>query len=487
MTMVKIRKAAVAGTFYPDNPSILAKDIDTFLTEAENAHPLKDDTPAPKALIAPHAGYVYSGPVAASAYIRLKPLKDTIKRVILLGPCHRVPVGGLALCSAAYYETPLGRVPVDKELTHKLLKKPQVFTFDDTHLEEHSLEVHLPFLQRLLTDFTVLPIVVGQASPEEVADALEAVWGGEETLIVVSTDLSHYLDYDACQKTDAQTVSAIQDLSPHKIGNSQACGRIPVKGLLETARARGMTIETLDVRNSGDTAGPRDRVVGYGSWALTGGRQPSAHEAFAFKTQAILERFGPTLLQVAAASIKRGVSHSQPIKLDMDSFPDALRQYGASFVTIEKDGGNLRGCIGSLAPHQSLVKDVAENAFKAGFKDPRFPPIAGDELKDLSLHISVLSPSYPMDIADEADLLNQLRPGIDGLIIQDKGHRALFLPSVWEKIKNKRQFLTQLKLKAGLKPDHWSDEFQAWRFITEGVHSHDLDASLNLWQDSPTS
>ncbi|NVK17590.1 MAG: AmmeMemoRadiSam system protein B [Methylocystaceae bacterium] len=485
--MVKIRQMAVAGTFYPDNPQILARDVDAFLSEAESIHPLNKETPTPKALIAPHAGYVYSGPVAASAYARLKPLKNIIKRVILLGPCHRVPVGGLALCSAAFYETPLGRVPIDKELSQKLLKKPQVFTFDDTHIEEHSLEVHLPFLQRVLKDFTLLPIVVGQASPEEVADALETVWGGEETLIVVSTDLSHYLDYETCQKTDAQTVSAIQDLAPNKIGNSQACGRIPVKGLLEIARARGMNIETLDVRNSGDTAGPRDRVVGYGAWALSGGCQPSAHEAFAFKTQAILERFGPTLLQVAAASIKRGISHGEPIKLDMGSFPDSLRQYGASFVTIEKDDGNLRGCIGSLAPHQSLVKDVADNAYKAGFEDPRFPPIQSNELSGLTLHISVLSPSFPMTFKDESDLLEQLRPGVDGLIIQDGGHRALFLPSVWDKIKNKRQFLTQLKLKAGMKHDHWSNDFHAWRFITEGVHSHDLDASLNLWQDTPST
>ncbi|MDV7340206.1 AmmeMemoRadiSam system protein B [Terasakiella sp. A23] len=484
--MAKIRAAAVAGSFYSDNPEILSRDIDGFLKEAESKHAPKDGDTAPKALIAPHAGYIYSGPVAASAYIKLLPLKDTIKRVVLLGPCHRVPVGGLALSTADYYETPLGRVPLDKELTQKLLKKPQVFSFDDTHTEEHSLEVHVPFLQKILSDFTLLPIVVGQASPEEVADALEAVWGGEETLIIISTDLSHFLEYDACNKLDSKTVDAIQNFNPAQIGNSQACGRIPVKGMLESARARGMEITTLDVRNSGDTAGNKDRVVGYGSWMLTGGRQPSAHEAFSFKTQALLERYGLTLLQIAAASIKRGTTNNEPIKIDLDSFPQSLRQYGACFVTIEKDGGNLRGCIGSLAPQTSLAIDVAENAYKAGFRDPRFPPISQAELKDLSLHISILSPSFALKFTSEKDLLNQLRMNVDGLIIQDQGRRALFLPSVWEKIPDKKKFLTHLKLKAGLKADHWSNDFQAWRFVTEGIHSDHLDAAHNLWQDSAT-
>jgi MEMO1 family protein len=481
--MAKIRGAAVAGTFYPADPKVLTRDVQKFLDDASQTDGSRENKVAPKALIVPHAGYIYSGSVAASAYAKLLPLKSTITRVVLLGPCHRVPVGGLALCSADFFETPLGRVTIDKELSAKVSKRPQVFTFDDTHVEEHSLEVHLPFLQTILNDFTLLPIVVGQASPQEVAEVLEDVWGGEETLIIISTDLSHFLNYEDCQALDSQTVKAIESLTPSKIGNNQACGRIPMRGLLEVAHARGMDIQTLDVKNSGDRAGSHDRVVGYGAWMLSGGRQPSAHESFAYKMQSVMKRYGPTLLQLAAASIKRGITHQTPAKLDIESFPESLRQYGACFVTIEKDGGNLRGCIGSLQPHQSLAKDVADNAYKAGFADPRFPPLQKEELKDLSLHISVLSPSFPIKFTSEADLLEQLRPHVDGLIIQDGNQRALFLPSVWEKIGNKKQFLTHLKIKAGLSADHWSDSFQAWRFITEGIHSEQLDEPGKLWQD----
>lgn len=485
--MALVRAAAVAGAFYPDNPDILRRDIERFLNEAKTKHaPQADDTP-PKALIAPHAGYIYSGAVAASAYIKLLPIKDKIKRVVLLGPCHRVPVGGLALCSADFYETPLGRVPLDKDLSDKVSKLPQVFTFDDTHLQEHSLEVHLPFLQSILPDFTLLPLVVGQVSAKEVAEVLETVWGEDETLIVISTDLSHFLDYDACQKLDRKTVKAIENFDINRINNNQACGRVPVKGLLELAKQQGMEITTLDVCNSGDTAGSKDRVVGYGSWMLSGGKKPGAHEVFAEKMKSVMARYGTTLLQVAAASIKRGVGHNPPPNLDIKSFPESLQRFGAAFVTIEKDGGNLRGCIGSLQGHQPLAKDVSDNAYKAAFNDPRFPRVDESELKDLTLHISVLSPAFEMDFEDQADLLAQLRPGKDGLIIQDGARRALFLPSVWEKLPDKNQFLAHLKLKAGMNADHWSGSFQAWRFITEGVHSENLDAPEKLWQDGPSS
>lgn len=479
--MARIRPAAVAGHFYPADATQLRQTLDDFLNEQSIA--TGDATPNfPKALIVPHAGYIYSGGVAAKAYAKLAPFRHTIKRVVLLGPCHRVPVGGLALSSADFFETPLGRIPLDKELVRSLSRLPQVFTFDDTHTEEHSLEVHLPFLQTLLSDFTIVPLIVGQASPAEVSEALNLIWGGEETLIIISTDLSHYLDYDQCQSLDNQTVQAIENFDINAIKNQQACGRIPLKGLLETAQARSMSIETLDVKNSGDTAGPKDRVVGYGSWILSGGQKPSEHEAFSFKMKAILARYGHSLLQVGAASIKRGISHQSPVKLDLNSFPDSLKEEAACFVTIEKFG-QLRGCIGSLQAHQPLAMDVAENAFKAGFKDPRFPPLEKDELEQLSLHISILSPAFEMTCASETDLLEQIRIHKDGLIIQDLGRRAVFLPSVWEKIPDKSNFLAQLRLKAGLDAHHWSDTFKAWRFITEGIHSEKLDAPAKLWQE----
>lgn len=258
-----IRSPAVAGAFYPADAVTLSSQIRAFLGEAG-----EDVGLPPKAIIAPHAGYIYSGPVAAHAYAHIKPLKGLVERVVLLGPCHRVPVMGVALSSADSFRTPLGTVEVDHDLDGALLAYPQVQVYDATHAQEHSLEVHIPFLQVLLGDFKLLPMVVGQASPIEVAEVLECVWGGPETLIVISSDLSHYLNYDSACAIDRRTSQAIEHLDYAAISDGQACGRMPVKGLLELAKRRGMQVRTLDLRNSGDTAGPRDQVVGYGSWGF---------------------------------------------------------------------------------------------------------------------------------------------------------------------------------------------------------------------------
>lgn len=264
--MTLARPPAVAGAFYPADPGTLAHDVRAYL-DAVSSPQQSHDGP-PKALVVPHAGYVYSGPIAASAYAQLLPFKDRINHVVLLGPCHRVPVAGVALCSADSFDTPLGSVPLDHTQDAALLALDNTEVFDAAHLPEHSLEVQVPFLQEALSDFTLLPLVVGGATPAQVAQVLDCVWGGEDTLIVISSDLSHYLDYDTARTLDQRTSDAIETLSGDTIHDDQACGRYPLKGLLETAKRRGMSVETLDLRNSGDTAGKRDQVVGYGAWAL---------------------------------------------------------------------------------------------------------------------------------------------------------------------------------------------------------------------------
>ncbi|MEO5337588.1 MAG: AmmeMemoRadiSam system protein B [Magnetospirillum sp. WYHS-4] len=261
--MTIVRQSAVSGTFYPGTAKQLDAAVRGYLAQAGAWA-----GPVPKAIIAPHAGYVYSGPVAASAYARLVPAKGRIARVVLLGPCHRVPVRGLAASGADAFVTPLGQIPVDKAAIQSVLDLPQVQVFDATHALEHSLEVHLPFLQEVLGTFALVPFVVGFASPDEIAEVLERLWGGPETLIVVSSDLSHYLDYDSAHQVDAETCRAIETFDGEAIPEDGACGRFPVRGLLALAKRRRMTIETVDVRNSGDTAGPKDRVVGYGSWVF---------------------------------------------------------------------------------------------------------------------------------------------------------------------------------------------------------------------------
>lgn len=258
--MTVIREAAVAGQFYPGDATELKRAVESLLQDVRGGRGA-----APKALIVPHAGYVYSGPVAASAYARLRPYRDLYQRVILLGPCHRVPVRGLALSGADVFRTPLGDVPLDKDLL-ATIDLPRVKVFDDTHELEHSLEVHLPFLQSVLGSFKLIPIVVGNTTHEAVATVLDALWDGPETLIVISSDLSHYLSYDQARAIDADTRQAIEDLEVRGIDHDSACGATPIGGLLVTARRRGMKVATLDMRNSGDTAGNRRHVVGYGSW-----------------------------------------------------------------------------------------------------------------------------------------------------------------------------------------------------------------------------
>jgi len=259
--MSHIREPAVAGMFYPDNPAQLHRMITEFLDQVPEV-----SEPAPKAIIAPHAGYVYSGPVAATAYARIRRARKQIRRVVLLGPSHRVGFPGLATSTADTFRTPLGDIPVDKEVVKRLNDLPQVRSLDQAHMLEHSLEVHLPFLQECLDEFSLVPLVVGDAGAEEVAEVLEMLWGGDETLIVISSDLSHYHDYATARAMDQATSDAIVAMQPEGIGYEGACGRNPVNGLLSLARKKHLHAETIDLRSSGDTAGARDQVVGYGAY-----------------------------------------------------------------------------------------------------------------------------------------------------------------------------------------------------------------------------
>jgi MEMO1 family protein len=270
--MSAIRPAAVAGSFYPGEPSALAAEVAAYLAEAA---PDPNGARPPKAIIAPHAGYIYSGAIAASIYARLAPLKGTVRRVVLAGPAHRVYVRGAAIPSVHAFASPLGTVALDLEALEILRSLPFVEVSDRAHALEHSLEVHIPFLQAVLGEFELVPIVVGEASPQEAARLFDAVWGGPETLIVVSSDLSHYLPYEAACARDRDTARAIVHLDA-TLEPEEACGAAPINGLIHAARRRSLRVEQVDVRNSGDTAGSRDRVVGYGAFAFHAPEAPHA-------------------------------------------------------------------------------------------------------------------------------------------------------------------------------------------------------------------
>lgn len=468
--MTTVRPAAVADTFYPGDASALEATVRALLERVD------ERGPAPKALIAPHAGYVYSGPVAASVYARLRDAHAKIRRVLLLGPSHQVALRGLALPSVDAFETPLGRIAIDAKARARIAGLAQVSIDDAPHAREHSLEVQLPFLQDVLDDFVLLPLSVGRATAEEIAEVIEALWGGEETLIVISSDLSHYHDYDTARRMDAATSSAIERLCIQDIGREAACGRVPIYGLLTMAQRRGLSAKTVDLRNSGDTAGPRDRVVGYGAYVFApAGREQSAGNegrerlsGGADGIDGLLARHGDALLDLAKLSLEHGLREGRGVRVALAEMPAELSAEGASFVTLER-AGNLRGCIGSAQACRALATDVAENAYRAGFEDPRFAPVTGEELAGLDLSVSVLSPPARFAVTSEAELIARLTPGVDGLILRERERSGLFLPQVWEKLPAPADFVHRLKLKAGFAPDHWSEAVEVWRFASASV------------------
>ncbi len=441
--MSVIRPTAVAGTFYPANPAELDRQLEGFLAAIH----VPSHEPIPKAIIVPHAGYVYSGPIAATAYARIKAGQGTIKRVVLIGPSHRVAFRGMAIAQANQWATPWGNVPVDSAALPALANVPMMGFLDQAHAAEHSLEVQLPFILKCLGEIAIVPIVVGECPAEAVAAALEALWGGPETLIVASTDLSHFLDYATCQKTDRITAAAIESFDGARISGDGACGHFPLAGLLTVAARRSMSIRAFDIRNSGDTAGPKDRVVGYGAWGLY--EHP-------------LRAYTPDLVQLAKSAIQYGLETGQVMPAPQTG-PEILFQPGAVFVTLKRQG-NLRGCVGSIMARRPLGVDIVENAFHSAFHDNRFPPLTLAEFGDISLSVTVITPSEPMTFSSEAQFIAQLRPNLDGLRIEDQGRQALFIPSVWQSLPKPKDFVAHLKLKAGLTADHWSPTFQAWRF-----------------------
>ena len=442
---VLIRPAAAAGTFYPDQPAQLDTLLDSLLLNAEPDHKI------PTAIIAPHAGYQYSGAVAATVYASLRNAANTIKRVLLLGPAHRIFVEGMALPKHTHFATPLGNISLDTQCLRELEQMPFVHYLNDAHADEHSLETQLPFLQKVLHDFTLIPIVVGKAKPETIAEVIEHCMQSDSTLIVVSSDLSHFHDYQTAVKIDRETTRLIESYEYEKIGPRQACGCMPLNGLLRYAKSHRLLLSTQDLRNSGDTADNKSRVVGYGAYALYADRllDVDNHQL---------------LLSLARESIAAGIKIGKPKAVDSSNYVAPLNNVYAVFVTL-KLNGQLRGCIGTTEAMEPIVSAVSRYAYAAAFSDPRFPTVTVEELPGLDISLSILTPAQIMSFNDENDLRQQLRPGIDGLIIQKGNRKATFLPVVWETLNDAAQFLAQLKEKAGIGADEAPES--AWRYQAE--------------------
>ncbi len=447
--MQKIRLPAVAGSFYPSDRTVLLNQVKAMIDNARGGL----GGPTPKALILPHAGYRFSGAVASQGIALLSSVQD-ITRVVILSPAHTMRIDGMVVPAHHGFETPLGVVPVDLECLKMLANQPSVTVQDDPHAKEHGIEVLLPLLQAHIGRFSLVPIVVGNVPAEAVATVLDKLWGEKETLFVISSDLSHYLGAEAAQVIDTETAKKIEILNC-QITPKEACGAYALAGFLHTAKVRGMRLTRHDLTHSGRTAGNPERVVGYGCWSAS--EQLDAN---------LSETDRRMLLRVAAQSVLSHARNGKAPFISLGTFSQPLQGMGATFVTLEQNK-RLRGCIGSLQAHRALAEDVMRNAIKAGFHDSRFKPVTLNELDTLDIEIAYLSAPAALDFKDRGDLLAQLKPGRDGLILQDGQHRGTFLPKVWKSLATPEKFLDGLMVKAKLPKNHWSDTVKVLRYTTE--------------------
>ncbi len=465
------RPAVHAGRFYPAQAEALRESLQACWLGRVSSR-----LPPPKALIVPHAGLRYSGPIAASAYATVAALRGQIQRVVLLGPSHRHALVGCAVPEATVWSTPLGDIPIDSEALRIASGFDFVHVSDTAHAPEHSVEVQLPFLQSVLGNFQLLPVLVGTLRPEDGADLLDALWGGPETLIVVSTDLSHDLDQERAERVDAESIASFERMDPAEALGADACGRQAVAALLAAARRRGMRIQTLDARNSAQTAGTPERVVGYAALLLWPADQAPASSLGPLAVASAPSDTEPTLAPAPQFAVGQRrllcdlawAALRSHLSGNAIALPDAawLRQPSATFVTLDLDG-HLRGCIGNLSPHLPLARSVVQHAHAAAFADSRFPKLQSHELKGLTLSISVLSPLQPLNVSSYDHLLLALRPGVDGLCLHTQHHQETFLPSVWEQLPGATDFVAALWRKAGLEPQQWPGDLKLETYSAE--------------------
>jgi MEMO1 family protein len=438
--------------FYPADPDTLSASI---ADARKRAAP--DGGVAPKVVIAPHAGLVYSGSVAATAFGPWARRAEPPRRVVIVGPAHRIVFAGVAVHPASQWRTPLGEAAVAPVTHTKLAEAPGVVVESRPFVGEHSLEMHLIMLQAMLSaPFEIIPVLVGDADSRQVAEALRRVWGGPETVVAVSSDLSHFLDHRRAEAIDSDTARRIETLDAAALDGRRACGYLPIKAALEIAAERDMRASALHLATSADVGADASRVVGYGAFALE--YAASARLAETDRERLLLACMAA--LGMAAQSGGKTPTPSPDIK------SPALSPWRATFVTLT-DNGRLRGCIGSLNPHRPLIEDVLANAAQAGFADPRFPPLKESELKGLRIDVSILSHARPIPARTESEVADVLEPDRDGLILTAGKGRALFLPTVWRHLPDAHTFVRHLMAKARIEPNRWPEDLEAKRFRVE--------------------
>ena len=416
--MKKVKTPSVAGMFYPDGKDELLNLFKIYDSETSF-----DSDYLSRLVISPHAGYRYS---AACAFKALKHIKG--ENIFIFSPAHKVYVNTAAICDYDSFLTPLGEVELNKDIISELQVEINNIAFED----EHAIEVQLPILQYLHKNFKIIPVIVGQNGTSVVNNIISKYWNDKSCSFIISSDLSQN-DY-------------------RKFHPQQACGAASIIGALKFAQEKNYSFIRLDMRNSSSAANDKSRVVGYGSWLLYEGE----------KNTYIAKYFGNLLKEIAYNSIKSKGN------VTLENYPCVLNQFGASFVTLQKNN-KLRGCIGSSYAHRPLIADLIHNAYLSAYSDTRFNPLNESELSEIDIKISLLSEPYEIHFSSEEDLLDKIIPCKDGLIIQDGQYRALYLPSVWEQLSDKKLFLYSLKQKAGLEPTYFSKTFKAWKFHSEYI------------------
>lgn len=476
-TYKKVLEPAVAGLFYPLHPDDLAKMVDALLADPKAPHAVEIPREQKiRGLICPHAGYQYSGPVAAVAYRQLRGRE--IHTVVVLSPSHTAYFQGASIPAVEAYRTPLGDIPVSSKAarlakvppfstkTQAQIRRPSFwrqsskelppFGQEDEHTFEHALEVQLPFLQRVLKDFELVPILFGEVDPQKVADALEKEID-EHTLLVASSDLSHYHPYETAVDLDRTCLEAIRRMDLEWTSDQEACGKGPILTLMHLAKKKGWTPKVLDYRNSGDTSGERSQgVVGYAAVAFVeaaGGIPAAPAEKRATEHSPEERKF---LLELARKTIVEAVSARGSPEVNEKDVPESLRTPAGCFVTLQKRG-QLRGCIGHIFPKSPLYKAVMENAIRAALSDFRFPSVRPEELADIDIEISILTVPRKIQAATPEEILQKLRPGVDGVVLRLGSRMATYLPQVWKDLPDKEDFLRHLSQKAGLPPNAWQD------------------------------
>ncbi|MBC2717669.1 MAG: AmmeMemoRadiSam system protein B [Desulfobacteraceae bacterium] len=448
----QVRKPVYDGSFYPKNRDDLIALINYYTKLAENTPVSLPVGVALKALILPHAGYIYSGFTASHSSKVFTGKK--FNKIIIMGPDHHVGFTNCAISNASAFKTPLGKVNIHPDSLYLCQKYKELFRpIKTSDSKEHSIEVQIPFLQHYLQGFQIVPIVMGPGDIQKYADAIDTVINSE-TLIVVSSDLSHYLPYAQAVKTDHETIRHILELNTQKLSdkNHRACGIIPIQVLTQLAVRHHWQPLLLHYSNSGDTAGTREKVVGYAAIAFY---ETSAINHRKGLSQMDKEK-GDILLRLARNTIadSLNIEIAESDELSRALADDIFNSHRGTFVTL-KINNQLRGCIGNLSADKSILESVKDNAINAAFHDPRFPSLSKKELDNVDIEISLLTDPQPLEYKDGNDLLDKLRPNVDGVIIRKGVYSATFLPQVWEQLPDKKSFLEHLCQKAGLSSDEW--------------------------------